>query len=156
MKTGFTTPAGHTLISSAEKEDQSLIAVVLNDSANGKWVNSITMFEYGFMYYDTIDLAAEFSDREFTLDVENAASTATGSKLILQLAPVEKVYLTEKTDMADQIRADIDSYFTVDIQYYQDPLTAPIKKGDEVGIITYTYIYDHYYSVGSVVTVGFS
>lgn len=146
VKTGFTTPAGHTLISSAEKENQSLVAVVLKDTANGKWVNSITMFEYGFKYYDTIDLAAEFSEREFTMDVENAASTTTGSKLTLQLAPVEKVYLTEKTDLADQVRADIDSYFTVDIQYYNDPLVAPIKKGDEVGIITFTYIYDHYYS----------
>ena len=42
VKTGFTTPAGHTLVSSAEKDDQSLIGVVLKDTSKGKWVNSIT------------------------------------------------------------------------------------------------------------------
>ena len=103
------------------------------------------MFEYGFEYYDTIDLAAEFSDREITADVENAASSTSGSQLILQLAPKEKVYLTEKTDLADEVRSDIDKYFTVDIQYYDDALIAPVEKGTEVGIITFTYVYDHYY-----------
>lgn len=146
VKTGFTTPSGHTLVTSAEKDNVSLIGVVLNDTTSGKWVNSITMFEYGFLHYDTIDLAAVFSEREIVLDVENAASTTEGSQLILQLAPVEKVYLTENIDMAAEIREDIDEYFIVDIQYYDDPLVAPIVKGQEVGIITFTYIYDHYYS----------
>lgn len=146
VKTGFTTPSGHTLVTSAEKDNVSLIGVVLKDTANGKWVNSVTMFEYGFKYYDTIDLAAVFSEREIVVDVENAASTTDGSQLILQFAPVEKVYLTESIDMVAEIRANIDEYFTVDIQYYQDPLIAPIEKGQEVGIITFTYIYDHYYS----------
>lgn len=145
VKTGFTTPSGHTLVTSAEKDNVSLIGVVLKDTTNGKWVNSITMFEYGFLYYDTIDLAAVFSEREIVVDVENAASTTSGSQLTLQLAPVEKVYLTEKIDLTAEVRADIDSYFTVDIQYYDDALVAPVKKGQEVGVITFTYIYDHYY-----------
>lgn len=154
VKTGFTTPSGHTLVASAEKEDLSMISVVLKDSANGKWMNSITMFEYGFLYYDTIDLANEFSEREITVDVENAASTTSGSQLRLQLAPVEKVYLTERIDLADEIRADIDQYFTVDVKYYDGALVAPIEKGAEVGIISFTYIYDHYYSDYLDVPVG--
>ncbi|MBN2879261.1 MAG: D-alanyl-D-alanine carboxypeptidase [Clostridia bacterium] len=147
VKTGFTTPAGHTLVSSAEQNGVSLIGVVLKDSGNGKWVNSITMFEYGFKYWDTIDIAAEYSETEIEAEVENASPDANGeTKVILQLAPVEKVYLTEKIDLIEEIRADIDEYFTVDIQYYDGALTAPVKKGEEVGVITYTYIYDHYYS----------
>jgi len=145
VKTGFTTPSGHTLVTSAEKDSVSLIGVVLNDGANYKWVNSITMFEYGFLYYDTIDLAAVFSEREIVVDVENAASTSSGSQLTLQFAPVEKVYLTENINLAAEIRADIDDYFIVDIKYYEDALIAPVAKGQEVGIITFTYIYDHYY-----------
>jgi len=146
MKTGFTTPSGHTLVSSAEKDNLSLIGVVLKDTTNGKWVNSITMFEYGFRYYDTIDLAAEFSEKEITVDVENAASTTSGSQLILQLAPKEKVYLTEKLDLANEVRDNMDKYFSVDIQYYDGALVAPVKKGAEVGVITFTYVHDHFYS----------
>ena len=146
VKTGFTSPAGHTLVSSAEKGSVSLISVVLKDSELGKWRNSITLFEYGFKYYDTIDLAVEFSDREIVEDVENAASTINGSQVTLQLAPKKKVYLTEKIDLAEQVRADIDAYFTVDIEYYGGKLVAPIEKGQEVGIITFTYKYDHFYS----------
>ncbi|MEX1376720.1 MAG: D-alanyl-D-alanine carboxypeptidase family protein [Eubacteriales bacterium] len=146
IKTGFTSPAGHTLVSSAEKGSVSLISVVLKDSELGKWRNSITLFEYGFTYYDTIDLAAEFSEKEIVEDVENAASTVNGSQVTLQLAPKKKVYLTEAIDMAAQVREDIDEYFDVDIQYYEGALVAPIEKGQEVGIITFTYKYDHYYS----------
>ncbi len=144
VKTGFTTPSGFTLVSAAEKGNQLLIAVVLKDGDSGRWSNSITMFEYGFEFYDTIDLASEFSDREFSTDVENAASSTSGSQLILQLAPKEKVYLTEKKDLTELILEDIDKYFTVEIEYYDDALIAPVEKGTEVGIVTFTYNNNHY------------
>ena len=100
VKTGFTTPSGFTVVSSAEKGDQSLVVVLLKDGDYDRWVNSITLFEYAFKYYDTIDLAVEFSEREFTADVENAASSTSGSQLVMQIAPKAKVYLTERTEMA--------------------------------------------------------
>lgn len=143
VKTGFTTPAGHTLVTSAEKETLSLVAVVLKDSANGKWINSITMFEYGFEYYDTIDLASLFSESELEIDVKNAASTTSGSQLTLQLAPIEKTYLTEKKAIADAVRENPEDYFTVSIEYYEDPIIAPIEKGEAIGTITYTYVNNH-------------
>lgn len=49
-KTGFTRKAGRTLVTSAKKNDDNLIAVTLN--APDDWNDHIRMFEWGFDYLD--------------------------------------------------------------------------------------------------------
>lgn len=51
-KTGFTRKAGRTLITSAEKEDNHLIAVTLN--APNDWQDHIQLYEWGFENIDEI------------------------------------------------------------------------------------------------------
>lgn len=48
-KTGYTKAAGRTLISTAEKENQTLIAVTLN--APNDWQDHMQLFEWGFDHY---------------------------------------------------------------------------------------------------------
>lgn len=48
-KTGFTKAAGRTLVSTAEKNGQTLIAVTID--APGDWEDHISMFEFGFNSY---------------------------------------------------------------------------------------------------------
>lgn len=50
-KTGFTKRAKRTLVTTASKDHQNLIAVTLNGPDD--WNDHINMFEYGFMNYDT-------------------------------------------------------------------------------------------------------
>lgn len=49
-KTGYTTIAKRTLVSTAKKHDLSLIAVTLNDRDD--WDDHMNMFEWGFKHYD--------------------------------------------------------------------------------------------------------
>lgn len=57
IKTGHTTPAGYCLVSSGSKEEMDVIAVVLNTSPTGQWVDSKTLLEYGlnnFIHHEVI------------------------------------------------------------------------------------------------------
>ncbi|WP_062106170.1 D-alanyl-D-alanine carboxypeptidase family protein [Bacillus niameyensis] len=48
LKTGFTDEAGYCLVSTAEKQGQSLIAVVLHSGKEAVWEDSINLLNYGF------------------------------------------------------------------------------------------------------------
>ncbi|MGY4690167.1 D-alanyl-D-alanine carboxypeptidase family protein [Salibacterium sp. K-3] len=54
-KTGYTSEAGRTLVSTAEKKDMELIAVTLD--APSDWDDHIAMFEWGFSTFDLVQLA---------------------------------------------------------------------------------------------------
>lgn len=138
VKTGFTTPAQSTLVSSAQKGDQSLIAVVLHDTQLGKWKNSITMFEYGFKYYDTIDFSKLFGSDEIFANVENAASSTGNNDLRMLLVPDKKTYMTDTQAVIDSIRQDTSVFEQVIT--YDAPLVAPIKKDAIVGKVEYLYL----------------
>ncbi|GAA0445531.1 D-alanyl-D-alanine carboxypeptidase [Virgibacillus sp. AGTR] len=58
-KTGYTKKTGRTLVSSAEKDGMSLIAVTLD--APDDWRDHIQMFEWGFTNYDMEKIAEEKS-----------------------------------------------------------------------------------------------
>ena len=49
MKTGYTKQAGRTLVSSAQRDGQTLIAVTLN--APSDWADHTALFDYGFEIY---------------------------------------------------------------------------------------------------------
>lgn len=56
-KTGYTKAAGRTLVTTAEKDGMSLIAVTLD--APSDWNDHIRMFEWGFSTFDMYELATE-------------------------------------------------------------------------------------------------
>ena len=143
IKTGYTTVAESVLVSSAEYDNQSLVAVVMKDGTDEKWTNSVTLFNYAFDFYDTIKLSELFADETLTAEVEGADMNTTGSQLTITLGQGEEVYLTEPTQTITDILADKEKYFTQSIQYNVEVLTAPISEGDEVGTVTYKYIYSH-------------
>jgi len=60
IKTGFTKAAGYCLVSSAKREDVSLIAVVLGaDSQDSVFIQSAALLEYGFGLYGEKQLIIE-------------------------------------------------------------------------------------------------
>ena len=84
-----------------------------------------------------------FTDNQITATVENANMNTTGNQLIMSVGQGEEVYLTESAQMIESILADTDIYFTENPEYNTEELTAPINEGDEIGTVTYKYVYSH-------------
>lgn len=55
-KTGFTQAAGYTLITFAEKDGLSLVCVVMNTNASDRYLDTRTLFEFGFQNFQACSL----------------------------------------------------------------------------------------------------
>lgn len=138
IKTGYTDPAGSCLVSSAKKDNVDLISVVLHDGTTDKWVSSITMFEYGFAFFDTLDLGALLTQQPITIQVENAAEDDEGNGALSLLSVADKTsYLTDTKETTASLRSD-PSQFRQELSL-SDGLAAPIEKDQQVGTVTYYY-----------------
>lgn len=137
IKTGFTGRAQGTLVAAAQSKDgtQTVITVVLEDSPNGKWTDTITMFMYAFDFYDTIDLAKHLTqDLTITAHVENAASSVSNEELEMLLIPEKLTYITDTTGVIQAILDDPTRFTKVE---NIPALIAPIAKDEEVGTIDF-------------------
>lgn len=117
MKTGYTERAGRTLISCAQREQQRVIAVTLNDRSD--WKDHTAMLDYGFDNYTRTVLTRAGEVR--------ARVPVAGS--LLSFVPVitadEVVYPLAE---GEQVREEVSI-----IQWTQ----APILQGQTAGTITY-------------------
>lgn len=66
-KTGWTTDAGHTLVTACERNGTKLIAVVMDsgEALDDKFSETSKLFDYGFDNFDKIVLTAEKLQRQF-------------------------------------------------------------------------------------------
>jgi len=132
IKTGFTKKSGRCLVSAAEKDGVTLVAVTLN--APNDWDDHIKMFEYGFSQYKSVALDADLSN--IFLDVVGAKD----DKVALQCATQPQ--MTLKTSESEQVVRIIElSHF----EY------APIEQGKVVGTVSY-YIEDDLVCETQIVT----
>lgn len=141
IKTGFTTPAKNCLVASAEKDNVSLICVILGATQDDagvsyRYTDAKTLFEYGFE-----QLVSSTIVDENTVFQKVEVKNATKDKNELEL-------VTEKGITTTIDRDDLYSDFNSIIEINED-ITAPISKGDVLGKITY-HIYDKDYSVNLV------
>lgn len=138
IKTGFTSMAENSFVASAKQGDVSLISVVMHDEPRTNlWTDSVTMFEYGFQNYDTLDLQQLFSDQTFSVDVKDAASTDPNQgKLNLIMKPKSAAYITDRISVIQGLKTD-PSQFQKQQTITKD--TAPIQQDEAVGTVTYYY-----------------
>jgi D-alanyl-D-alanine carboxypeptidase (penicillin-binding protein 5/6) len=139
IKTGYTSMAQNSLVSSAERDGMSLIAVDMHvkDRNPDLWVDGITMFEFGFNNYATADLQALLSSRTIPLDVKGAAGDDPGQgKLEMHLKPQGPAYITDRTDAINDLKAD-PSKLRYELSVEKD--AAPITGGEKLGTVTYLY-----------------
>lgn len=73
VKTGYTTPAGECVVSSASKDGLDLIAVVMASSVQGRWNDSKKLLEYGFQNFEYYK-GADKDEAVSTLKVDNSSS----------------------------------------------------------------------------------
>lgn len=118
LKTGYTEAAGRTLVASAERDGQTLIAVTLND--RNDWADHAALFDYGFAGYPNTMLAL----------AGRAVSAVPVSGSLCRFAPVETVSdvyypLTE----GERVEAKIE---------LPQAVTAPVRAGERAGKLVFT------------------
>ena len=105
LKTGYTDEAGRTLVSSALRDGQELIAVTLN--APNDWTDHAALFDYGFATYPRTLVAAawEGTDIPVTDSLCRFARVSTVSDFYYPLAEGEQVTWT--VDLPRQVSAPV-------------------------------------------------
>ena len=135
VKTGFTTPAGRCLISTASNENLNLLSVLLHaetmEDENGNWVQrsfpeTINLFEWGF---DNYRISTVMSTLYPVAEIP--VNMAAGSETVA-LAPVQEIralmdidYDTEKV--------------ILDVKLNADSVDAPVDAGQVLGTVTVSY-----------------
>lgn len=137
-KTGYTTPARYCFVGLAKQGSQELIAVVMHGTGiNDKWPDCITMFEYGFINYKTLDLSSFLESQPLSADIKDAASTdPEQGKLALKLQAQTQEYITDHTSVISDLQSN-PTQFQQQVTITKD--TAPIDQGETIGSVTFSY-----------------
>jgi D-alanyl-D-alanine carboxypeptidase len=118
VKTGFTRATGRCLVSAAERDGMTLIAVTLN--APDDWRDHAAMLDYGFSAYERVTLyeAGEFCYGYAVSGGSAKTVTATNSEPLVLTLPKGHADLCESVCFPQRFEL------------------APISKGDELGQLT--------------------
>lgn len=132
LKTGHTSSAGNCFTGTALRDGTRLIAVVMGvegSSTDGKrFLETATLFDYGFNNFEkktVIDAKTAVPEHE-TLPVKKGVS-----KKLDVVTATDLTILVKKGETIEPTVTEVKSAV--------DPITAPVKQGDKVGTVTYTY-----------------
>jgi D-alanyl-D-alanine carboxypeptidase (penicillin-binding protein 5/6) len=121
IKTGHTESAGFCLASSARRDDQRLIAVVLGTKGFKQREDaSAALLNYGFTFYETVKTKAAG-------DVVLKPEVYKGEQDRVTLVPAHDVFVTISRGSAGQLKT---------MATAKEPLIAPIKAGEVLGELT--------------------
>ncbi|WP_274879225.1 D-alanyl-D-alanine carboxypeptidase family protein [Vibrio harveyi] len=121
-KTGYTSNAGYSLVSSAKQGKMRLISVVMGTpSKQSRISQSKNLLSYGFRFYDTKQVAKQG-------EVQASAKVWKGDVNEIDLGFAQDAYLT----LPRSLTAGLDKSVVVN-----EPLIAPIAKGDVVGKVVW-------------------
>jgi len=123
VKTGHTDSAGFCLISSAQRNDMRLIAVVAgSESENERLTASQRLLEYGFRFYATQKLVSQ--------EIKVTTAKVWGGKTNeVALGSTKDIYLTLPRSEFKNIKANYQ---------FNNNLQAPIEIGQMIGSIEFT------------------
>ena len=133
IKTGYTSQAGNCLIASAYKDGVELISVVMGGhnipvGKSATYVDTINLFEYGFNNYHNQQLVSK-NQILSTIIPKNAKKISFIKNDSLNLVASETV---------NSLVQNGDTPVFDKIINVNNKITAPIKKGDVLGTVTYT------------------
>lgn len=83
-KTGYTDSARSCLVSCAEKNGMKLICVVMHDEAPYQYVDTISLFEYGFSNFEKVNVA----QTETKYNIENTGLFYSGNDIFGNSQPI--------------------------------------------------------------------
>lgn len=117
IKTGFTKKSGRCLVSAAEKDGKTLVAVTLN--APNDWDDHIKMYDYSFEKVSSYELNKDLSNLRLKI--------VGGSKNSISIEVSDIPYITT-------VSTDYKYTAKIYIKHFE---YAPIYKGDIVGYIEF-------------------
>ena len=132
IKTGHTSKSGYCLVASAEYEDIYLLSIVMgcpNEDVDEKaysYIDSKALFEFGFNNYTGKVIA---SPGDIVSD-SKVLEAKGGTRVALTVETPVNALVPSATENFDEIESKIN---------LPEDLKAPIKKGDILGSITYSY-----------------
>lgn len=135
IKTGYTSQAGHCLVSSATKGSLSFVSVILgaeqlkfperNETRTMSFYETNRLFKWGFDNFVYRDVLA---DTESIADV--AVSLSKADHVTVHPAENVEVLVPKDLDVEDLERS---------IQLKSDPIEAPVAEGDVLGTLTLSH-----------------
>ena len=129
-KTGYTVEAGNTLVTYAERDGLTLIAVVMKCNGAEHYTDTAALFDYGFANYASVKIAA-VSDYTSTVPVTETYNKKAVDLGKVTIAPSEDVYYTlpKGTDAsAVTVKTDI-----------PEGVEGTVKKGQTLGTLQLSY-----------------
>lgn len=119
IKTGYTSEAKSTIVASASRNGQTLIAVVLGSSGGNIWQDAKGLLDYGFANFQGIELA----------NPEKIVAT-------VDITPKEKLQLVPKE--AVQLALPQNGNKKIETRVVLAPLQVPIEQGQTVGSLIFS------------------
>ena len=138
IKTGSTPIAQRCLVSSAKKGDTQLVCLIYGDATTEgtyRWPLAKGLFEYGFENYLTINVQ-NIIDAAPVENVEVTGSDEESVVMELDATNTGESMITLDKNIAEDI-INNNGYDTTVEFYSGSTLSAPIKAGDPVGIMTF-------------------
>lgn len=121
-KTGYTSNAGYSLVSSAIEGKMRLVSVVMGTASQQARISqSKNLLSYGFRFYDTKKVATQG-------EVESKVRVWKGNVNEIEASLASDAYLTLPRAMTAGLDKSIEM---------NEPLMAPISKGDVIGKVVW-------------------
>lgn len=125
-KTGYTVEAQNTLVTYAKQGDTELIAVVLKCNGAQHYVDTKTLFEYGFANYQTVK-AFSAADLTQNVAITETYKDKTTTLDTITVAPASDVYVTiPKNATIENITKAVDC---------PESASVPVAVGDKLGTV---------------------
>lgn len=86
-KTGYTSDAGSTLVTFAERDGMTLICVVMKEDKPSHWTDTATLLDYGFQNFQKLNI----SENEKNFSIDNANFFHTESNIFGNTKPLIEV-----------------------------------------------------------------
>lgn len=145
-KTGYTSDAGQTLVTLAERDGMTLICVVLKEDKPCHWTDTATLLDYGFQNFQKLNI----SENEKNFSIDNANFFQTESNIFGNTKPLIEVNKSgsiilpknisfeeatpvlnfDKADESANIIASLDYSFN---DHYAGYTTIDLVKSDDEG-----------------------
>ena len=97
-KTGYTVAAGSTLVTYAQKDGMSLVAVILSSSSPEYWNETRSLFDFGFENFHLCNVAKYIRKDESYLENEDKYDSLNTNEPYAQIDPQARVILPKTVD----------------------------------------------------------
>ncbi len=124
VKTGHTEAAGYCLIASSKRGARRLLSVLLGSTSEAtRAQESLKLLNWGFQFFDSVRLYGA-GDAVKSIDVWKGAAGA------VKVGPQGDLFVTVPKGEAEKLKAELVS---------QQPLIAPLARGQRVGSLRVTF-----------------